>query len=29
MGFTQALKSSLDLDILLNIAPDPIKEKFA
>ena len=29
MGFTQALKSSFDLDILLNIAPDPIKEKFA
>lgn len=25
MGFTQALKSSLDLDVLLNIGPDPIK----
>jgi enoyl-CoA hydratase len=29
MGFNQALKSSLNLDILLNAAPDPLKEKFS
>ena len=29
MGFNQALKSSLNLDVLLNAAPDPLKEKFS
>jgi hypothetical protein len=29
MGFNQALKSSIYLEVLLNIAPDLIKEKFA
>mgnify|MGYP001159543256 FL=1 len=29
MGLNQALKSSLNLDVLLNAAPDPLKERFS
>jgi len=28
MGFIRALKSSLNLDVLLNIASDPVKDEF-
>jgi enoyl-CoA hydratase len=28
MGFSRALKSSLDLDVLLNAASDPVKDEF-
>ena len=28
MGFSRALKLSLDLDVLLNIASDPMKDEF-
>ena len=28
MGFSQALRTSLDLDVLLNAASDPVKEEF-
>ena len=28
MGFGRALRASLDLDVLLNAATDPVKEEF-
>ena len=29
MGFNQALTNSLNLDVILNAAPDPVKEEFS